>query len=286
MKYSALIGNPVEHSISPALFQYLSSKKGKEYAHIKIKIDNKDDLSKQINNLFSLGFCGINITCPYKKDIFEIVDEFKNGSEKIRSINVITKEKGKICGYNTDGVAAIKAIENVMKITSKTKVTLFGAGGAAYAIIYELLKKTKNIIVVNEHIDIANKMVEDMNCKCKTYSLSNQDLYKKYLIDSDLVINATTVGMYPDINSSIIDEKTIKEVNKNAIFFDAIFNPWETKMIKIAKKTKHKIVSGGYMLIYQAILALLIWADMDITLSEKELCELVKIMKKEIKKIS
>lgn len=286
MKYSALIGNPVEHSVSPVLFQYLAGKKNCEYAHIKIKIDKKEELSKKIDSLFSLGFCGINITCPYKKDIFAIVDEFKNGSEKIHSINVITKENNKICGYNTDGVAAIKAIEEVKKITPKTKVTVFGAGGAAYAIFYELLKKTKNIIVVNESLSVANEMVNDINATCKTYDLLDKDDYKDYLINSDLVINATSVGMYPLVNKSIIDEKLIKEVNKDALFFDAIFNPWETKFIKMAKKSNHKIVSGGYMLIYQAVLALSIWANINIKLSSKELEELVKLMKREIKKIS
>ena len=286
MKYSALIGNPVEHSVSPLLFQYLASKKGIEYAHIKIKIDEKKDLSRKIDSLFNLGFCGINITCPYKKDIFEIVDEFKNGSEKIHSINVITKENNKICGYNTDGVAAIKAIEEERKITKDTKAIIFGAGGAAYAIFYELLKKTKKIVIVNEHLSVANTMVKDMNANCKTYSLDDLEGYQDYLLNSDLVINATSVGMHPNDDKTIIDPKLIKKVNKNALFFDAIFNPWETKFIKAAKNSNHLIVSGGYMLIYQAILALSIWANINVKLNDKELNDLVKLMRKEIKRIN
>ena len=285
MKYSALIGNPVEHSVSPVLFKYLADKSGCEYAHLKIRVDDKKELYNYINNLFSLGFCGINITCPYKKDVYDFVDEYRCGSENIHSINVITKENGKICGYNTDGIAALRAIEDVRKIDNDTKVTLFGAGGAAYAIYYELLKKTKNIAVVNEHLSVANRMVKNMNADSLTYDLISLKKYEDYLINSDLVINATSVGMHPDDNKSIISDNIIKKVNKDSLFFDAIFNPWETRFIKTAKRNGHSVVGGGYMLIYQAILAISIWANIESDLSKDETNKLVRILKKEIKKL-
>lgn len=285
MKYSALVGNPVEHSVSPKLFQTIMEKYGYEYAHIKIDIPQKANLKKVIDNLFDLDFCGINITCPYKKDMFDYVDIYEDGSEQIHSINTIYKNNNKIVGCNTDGLAAIMSINREMEINQNTKVILFGAGGVAYSIFYELLKYTKNIIIIDRYIEDAKQMINDLNANNSYFNLKNVNDYKNLLIDADLIINATSVGMHPD-NNSILSKKIINELPKNKVFFDVVFNPWDTKFIEYAKESGNKAVSGGYMLIYQATLALSKWLSAKITLNEQEINEIIEIVKKEIERLS
>lgn len=285
MKYSALVGNPVEHSVSPKLFQTIMERYGYEYAHIKIDIPQKGNLKKVIDNLFDLDFCGINITCPYKKDMFDYVDIYEDGSEQIHSINTIYKNNNKIVGCNTDGLAAIMSINREMEINQNTKVILFGAGGVAYSIFYELLKYTKNIIIIDRYIEDAKQMINDLNANNSYFNLKNVNDYKNLLIDADLIINATSVGMHPD-NNSILSKKIINELPKNKVFFDVVFNPWDTKFIEYAKESGNKAVSGGYMLIYQATLALSKWLSAKITLNEQEINEIIEIVKKEIERLS
>lgn len=285
MKYSALVGNPVEHSVSPKLFQTIMERYGYEYAHIKIDIPQKANLKKVIDNLFDLDFCGINITCPYKKDMFDYVDIYEDGSEQIHSINTIYKNNNKIVGCNTDGLAAIMSINREMEINQNTKVILFGAGGVAYSIFYELLKYTKNIIIIDRYIEDAKQMINDLNANNSYFNLKNVNDYKNLLIDADLIINATSVGMHPD-NNSILSKKIINELPKNKVFFDVVFNPWDTKFIEYAKESGNKAVSGGYMLIYQATLALSKWLSAKITLNEQEINEIIEIVKKEIERLS
>lgn len=283
MKYSALIGNPVNHSISPKLFQMIMDKKRCEYAHIKINI-KKEDLQKKIDELFDLGFCGINITCPYKIDAYDLIDVYENGSDEIHSINTIYKKNGKIHGCNTDGIAAIKSINRELIITKNTKVVMFGAGGAAYSLLYELSKYTDKIIIINQLIKEIDKMLNSLQKEYKYYDLKSKEEYFIDLDNADLIINATSVGMNPN-NDSIIDYKTIKRLSKNKVYFDVVFNPWETTFLKYAKSQNERIVSGGYMLINQALLALEKWTLEHTEIDEKEMQSIVRKLKKELKRL-
>ena len=146
MNYSALIGNPVDHSVSPSMFKYISQKKKIEYEHLKIKIDKKEQLEDALNALNLLGFCGVNVTIPYKIDIAKFMNEIDDSAKVIESVNTIKFTQNGLIGYNTDGIAAIKSIENKLcKINENTKILIIGAGGAARPICYEAYKRTKNI---------------------------------------------------------------------------------------------------------------------------------------------
>ena len=282
MKYSALIGNPVEHSISPELFDIISKKIGIEYAHIKITVDNKKELENVTNSLKELKFCGFNITCPYKIDMYNLYKEYcDEEAKKIHSINSVTIKNNTIKCYNTDGKAAIKAIKYKDKIEKKDKIVLIGAGGAAYPILYELLKYTENIVIFNEDINKAKEMCNIICPKIKSFNLYDNENFGKYLKESTLIVNATSVGMHPNNEESIISEELMKKIsiNKKCIF-DVIFNPWETKLLKIAQKYNHTTISGGLMLIFQAIYVLELWIDKKIELSSKEIEEITNKLTK------
>ena len=271
MLYSALIGNPVSHSVSPKLFSYIANKAGVEYSHIKIKVDDASQLMTKLDLLSDLGFCGINVTCPYKINCFDLLQDIDDECKKIKSVNTIQVKNGKLKGYNTDGVAAIKAITKLKSITKNDKVVVFGAGGVAHAVVYEIAKSTDNIVIFNENYDVAEEMLRSLNLNFKAYDLKNRKLIQQEIIDADFVVNCTSVGMCPEQNHSIITFDEIANTSqKKKIYFDVVFNPWETKFIQYAKECGNQIISGGIMLIYQALYAFEVWTGIKIELNQKD----------------
>lgn len=283
MYYSALIGNPVEHSISPMFFNYIAEKLNMEYAHIKVKIDTTENLKRELLYFKELGFCGVNITIPYKIDAYKYVDAIDESADLIKSVNTILFHDNKMIGYNTDGKAAVNSIENhLMKINKDTKVTILGAGGAGRPICYEVYKKTKNITVINRYKDEAMEMINLISKDIVFKDLSDNNIIDS-INNSELIINATPVGMHPNINENIIkDELWDKICNiNNKYFFDVIFNPYKTLFLEEAEKRGANVCSGLIMMIYQIMSAFELWTGLktdiiDVLSSEKEMSERMK----------
>lgn len=261
MRYSALIGNPVEHSVSPSMFKFISRKKYIEYEHLKINVESKEKLEETIQAMRTLGFCGFNITIPYKIDIVKFIDNIDESASIINSVNTVKIEKDKFIGFNTDGIAAVQAIENKLcNITADKKVLLIGAGGAARPICYEIYKKTKNIVVMNRYREEAEDMIKNISKDIKIYELSNKN-YITQIQQADIIINATPVGMYPNSSEQLLNDSIFEKINNMSkkCFFDVIFNPYETTLLNKANQYGAKTCSGLYMMIYQILLAFEIW---------------------------
>lgn len=266
MKYSALIGNPVGHSVSPSMFNFISKEKKIEYEHLKINVETKEKLKETIEAMKILGFCGFNITIPYKIDIVKLMDSIDESARTINSVNTVKIIDGKFIGYNTDGIAAVQAIEKKLcNITSDKNILLIGAGGAARPICYEIYKKTKNIIVMNRYREEAENMIENISKDIKIYDLSAEN-YSTQIQKADIIINATPVGMYPNNFEQLLDDEILKDIKdmSNKYFFDVIFNPYETTLLTKAKKFGAKTCSGLYMMIYQILLAFEIWTEIKV----------------------
>lgn len=275
MKYSALIGNPVAHSIAPQMFDIITKKLNVNYAHIKIKVDNSSQLKDVIHSLKTLGFIGFNITTPYKVDMYNILTD-KNcdlETQKMQSVNSVMIKNNELMGFNTDGRGAIKAIQHFYDINERDNVLILGAGGVARSILYEISKITNHIVVFNEDKDVALQMCDLINPLAKAYDLTDIKNLNQELEKATLIINATTVGMTPNL-ASLIDEQVISKLPQKKCFFDVVFNPWETEMLSLARKYNHLTVSGGYMLIYQALYALEVWLDMKINFSKEDIVSL------------
>lgn len=272
MKYSALIGNPVEHSIAPQMFNIIAQKLNIDYAHIKIKVNNSDQLEDVIQSLKILNFIGFNITTPYKIDVYNLLTDENCDLEtkKMKSVNSVMIKNDRLIGFNTDGRGAIKAINHFYEISEHDNVLILGAGGVARSILYEISKITKNVVVFNEVKEVALQMCTLINPSAKAFDLTNKIVLNQELEKATLVINATTVGMTPNL-MSLIDEKTMSKLTTKKCFFDVVFNPWDTEMLNIAKKYNHLTISGGYMLIYQAIYALEVWLNRKIDFSRDDI---------------
>ena len=262
------------------MYKYISKKKKIEYEHLKIKIDKKEQLEDALNALNLLGFCGVNVTIPYKIDIAKFMNEIDDSAKSIESVNTIKFNQNGFIGYNTDGIAAIKSIENKLcKINENTKILIIGAGGAARPICYEAYKRTKNITVMNRYKEEAESMIACISKNIPIYELSRYN-YIEQINKADIIINATPVGMHPKIDEELIEEDIFKNIKSisSKYFFDVIFNPYKTKFLINAEKYGAKTCSGLYMMIYQILLAFEIWTDIktddiDIEDAKKEILE-------------
>ena len=240
MKKYLVIGNPIDHSLSPKLHNYWIKNNNIDAIYEKKKIQ-EDEIENLLAKIKNKTIHGINVTVPFKKKVIPFIDKLSLESDTTQSVNTIFEENDKIIGHNTD----IEGFENSLNhikfnITGK-KVLILGAGGVVPSIIYALNKmKSSEIILSNRTKAKAEKL---------------KDLYKNINIvnwgelpNFDVIINATSVGLNSNQEIGIDLSKT----GKNKFFFDVIYNPAETNFLKLGKKLGNKTENGKMMFIYQA----------------------------------
>lgn len=277
-KIYGIIGHPIEHSLSPIMHNAVFKEKNINAIYLAFNVKN---LENAIKGAKSLNFSGLNVTIPYKIDVIKFLDEISEEAKLINAVNTIKFENDKISGYNTDGIGAIRAIEEKIKVKGK-KIFIFGAGGAARAIIFQAILNGAEIYITNRTIEKAKILSEEvfkkLNKKIEVVKFENNKNnniknIKEILKECDIIINTTSVGMFPNVYDSIIDEDIIPE---NKIAMDIVYNPLQTKFLKFANNKGCEIITGEKMLIYQGAEALKIWLNLDPS-------EIVEIMEKAIK---
>jgi len=292
MIVTCLIGDPVQHSVSNYMYDYFANEIGIEYSHVKFRISskNKNNLKLAIDALRALGIKGANVTLPYKTEVMKYLDRIDGPARLAGAVNTILNRNNKLIGYNTDGRGAIMGIERHLKRIDKDDyITILGAGGAARAILFELLKKTKNITIINRKVDfsIAENLKLDfkkIGKKIEILPLNDANIISG-VSKANIIINATPVGMFPKTRRSLISEDHFKKINEisaieNKYFFDVIFNPQLTKLLLISKRYGAKICSGLYMLIYQGTESFKIWTGVQI--SNKRAVKNLEILKRKV----
>jgi len=244
-----VIGNPIDHSLSPKLHNYWIKKNNLKAAYDKKEL-NSDDLKGLIEKVREKNISGINVTVPFKKEIIPHLDRLTLDAEATQSVNTIILTDGKIVGHNTD----IDGFENAIKDTKYNllgkKVLVLGSGGVAPSIIFALYKmKVSSVILTN---------------RTKSKAENLQNLYKKIKIvdwgelpEFDMIVNATSVGLKKDENLDL----DFSKIGKNKFFYDVIYNPRETNFLKKGKDLGNKIENGKKMFIFQAAKAFKIWHD-------------------------
>lgn len=251
-----LIGNPVEHSFSPQMHNAAFKALNLDYTYVAFDV-NPADLKTAINGAKSLNIKGFNVTIPHKINVINYLNTLDDIAKLIGAVNTIDFKDLK--GYNTDGIGAIKAIEEIDSVKNKN-IVIAGAGGASRAISFYLAKYgADKITILNRNIDKAKNLANDiLNSNLiediKTDSISQ---INDYLNDSDILINTTPVGMSPNINDKPI--ATADNMHEDLIVFDAVYNPNETVLLKEAIKANAKPVYGIKMLLYQGAESFKIW---------------------------
>jgi len=288
---TCLLGDPVEHSVSDVMFQYFGKLTGIEnYNHLKFKVSktNPENLKITMQAISILGIVGANITLPYKEEVIKYLDKVDKTAWLTGAVNTVVNRREKLIGYNTDGPAAIRAIETKLRpIKSFDKIVIFGAGGAARAIIGSL-PKVSCITVLNRASDLkrTKKLKKEFarhGIEVETKPLTEKNITLA-IEKAHFVINATPVGMYPKSGNSLIHKHCLDKIGKSAIenkeFFDAVFNPFETKFLKLAKQYGARICPGIYMMIYQGIRAFKLWTGRNVP--EEKVEEVRNILQKVI----
>jgi shikimate dehydrogenase len=253
-----VIGDPIEHSLSPTIHNAAFSHLELDFVFLAFRV-KAADLENAIQGMRGLGIHGLNVTMPHKSTVIGCLDEVDSTVKFLGSANTILNEDGKLSGFNTDGVGTLKALrENGIDLSEK-KMLLLGAGGAAKAIAFSLAEEVGELVVLNRASEKAKKLAEALeqisNKKVVGGSLS-PDTIVKNLQDSDVLINATSVGMHPEANQSIVPPQWLRS---DLTVMDIVYNPVETKLAKDAKAAGAKVVSGVEMLIYQGAASFEIW---------------------------
>ncbi|CAB3289963.1 Shikimate dehydrogenase (NADP(+)) [Methanocaldococcus lauensis] len=260
-KVVGLIGHPVEHSFSPIMHNAAFKDKGLNYVYLAFDV-LPEKLKYVIDGAKALGIVGFNVTIPHKVEIIKYLDELDESAKLIGAVNTIKIENNKAVGYNTDGIGARLSLEEeIGKVKDKT-ILILGAGGAARAVAFELAKDN-NIIIANRTVEKAEKLAKEIAEKLNKkfgeevkFSSLNNDFS-----DVDIIINATPVGMYPNVDV----EPLIKadQIKPDMVVMDLIYNPLETTLLKEAKKVGAKTINGLGMLIYQGAVAFKIWTGIE-----------------------
>ena len=246
MKKYFVIGNPIDHSLSPKLHNHWFKENKIDAIYDKKKID-ENDLKTVFSEFKEKKINGINVTVPFKKLVIPYLDKLSIEAEQTQSVNTIMLNNNNLVGHNTDISGFAKAIKNLNFNFEGKKIFILGAGGVVPSLIYAL-----NKINVSE-ITISNRTRE----KAENLKLRFQDiniLDWGHITDFDVIINATSLGL----NKEIIN-LNLSKIGKNKLFYDVIYNPRETNFLKKGKKLGNKIENGKLMFIYQAFEAFKLW---------------------------
>ena len=258
MRKYFVIGNPIDHSLSPILHNYWLKENKIDAMYDKRKIDEQD-LKTIISEIKKEKINGINVTVPFKKAVIPYLDKLSPEAEQTHSVNTIVLDNNHLVGYNTDIVGFTNAIKKLQFNIMGKKVFILGAGGVVPSIIFALNKmKASEIIITNR----TRQKAESLKTQFPNISVIDWG----EMIDFDLVINATSLGL----NNEIINLDFSKS-KKNKLFYDVIYNPNETNFLKEGKKLGNRIENGKLMFIYQAQEAFKIWHGVEPEISHKTL---------------
>ncbi len=280
-KVVGVIGHPIKHSLSPIMHNYAFNKLDLNYVYLPFDI-NPANLKEALRGMAALGITGFNVTIPHKERIVEYLDELSDGAKIVNAVNTVVNENGKLLGYNTDIDGIAKTLEAFKEKLNGKTVSLFGAGGAARAVIYTLITRfnIKEINIINRTVERAESLKDYFTSKLlfekiKTYELIPPDLVK-VLQNSTLIINTTSIGMSPEEDDT--PTSIPESFNKNQIVFDVIYTPRKTKLLEIAESRNAITLNGLKMFIEQGAKAFELWTNKKMPVEKIE-----KILTKELK---
>lgn len=268
-----LIGNPINKSLSPKIHNFIFNSLDLNNVYLAFDVE-KENLQKAIEGFKVIRVKGFNVTIPFKQEIMKYLDEIDSKAKIIGAVNTVKNENGKLVGYNTDGDGFLQVFqEEGIEIPGKN-ILLIGAGGAAYAIGSTLaLNNVATITIANRNQDNALNLKEHLrsisnNMNMETSDLNLFNLNKK---EVDMIINTTSIGMYPMENLAPIE---LNGFTDNIVVYDIIYKPKETKLLERARFHNYKTINGIHMLLNQAILSQKIWNREKCKINSKKMEEI------------
>ena len=270
----ALLGSPVGHSGSPAMYNYSFEKLGLDYAYVAFDV-KEDEMEQAINAMRLFKMRGCNVTMPGKNIAVKFMDELSPAAELIGAVNTIVNDDGKLIGHNTDGIGFVQNLrENGVEVKGK-KITIAGGGGAATAMqVQRALDGAREITIFNKKdaffertLQTAEKIRNAVDgIVVNVYDIDDVAKMTEEILSSDIFANATIVGMKPLDDQSVV--KDLSAFHKDLVVCDAVYNPIETKLLREAKEAGCKCVGGKGMLLWQGVAAFKLYTGQDMPVEE------------------
>ncbi len=257
-----LIGNPVEHTQSPVIHNTLADELGVNMAYLPFHVDN-GQLETAIKGAYGLNVLGMNVTVPYKNDVIPFLKDIDKMAENIGAVNTLVRIEGGYKGYNTDITGLIRAMKSDGVQVQNEEIIILGAGGVGRAVTFMCAANgAASVYLLNRSADKAESVAGEVNRLLETDCVKAMAIsdYTKLIGDCGrkyLVIQCTSVGLAPNVEDVVIDDKSFYRCVKAG--YDLIYNPWETKFMKLVKSNGGEAFNGLKMLLYQGIDAFELW---------------------------
>ncbi len=255
-----LIGDPVEHTMSPIMHNAAFSEIGIDFLYIPFRV-KKEELGKAIEGMRALNIKGLNVTIPHKVDVIQFLDRLDPLAEKIGAVNTIVNNDGFLSGYNTDASGFLQALLERGIEPEGENVVILGAGGASRAISFILADRGAYLVILNrlEEFDwakeLAGRISQVFDQEITALELNKENL-AGVLGKADILVNATSVGMSPNIDEIPVDPQLLRT---DLVVYDIVYNPIKTRLLREAEAAGAKTIGGLDMLVWQGALAFEKW---------------------------
>ncbi len=260
-KLCALIGNPVAHSMSPAIHNRAFAELGLDYVYLAFRVEEQD-VGATVRFMRAIdNFRGMSVTIPHKVSIIQHLDEVADVDRQIGSVNTVVNNDGRLKGFGSDGPGALQALADAgVSVAGKT-VTILGSGGAARAVAFSLADQARPAalfllgVIEPELRDLTRDIVEKTGAKA-TGALLEPKTLEARLAQSQVLIHCTPVGMHPQTNESVVPAALL---HRDLAVMDIVYNPLKTKLLAEAEERGLKTVSGVEMFVNQAVIQFELW---------------------------
>jgi shikimate dehydrogenase len=259
-----LIGYPIKQSYSPFIHNVAAELTGSKLIYLPFEV-HSTNLKNAMNGMIALGIRGFNVTVPHKVKITEYLNKLSEEAAVIGAVNTVVNDLGKLTGYNTDVYGATVSLEPYKSQINGNEVSIIGSGGSARAVVYTLIRnfKPQKINILNRTQEHAESLKQHFKTKMRYDSISTKVLLQPNSFDvlsnSALVVNATSLGMYPNVDDNIVNSP--KVFVKDQIVFDLVYNPIKSKLLQEAESNGAEIVNGLKMLVDQAGKSFTLWTN-------------------------
>lgn len=275
-----LIGNPVEHTLSPFIHNTLAEKLSHNLVYVPFHVEEGQILSA-ISGAYALNLLGLNVTVPYKSQVMDGLIQIDELAEKIGAVNTLVRMEGGFKGYNTDMPGLYRAMSSEGIQIEGQEIILLGAGGAARAVAFLCASKNASrVYLLNRSLEKAEAVAGEVNEKTGKeviYPMALSD-YHRLPDQKFLAIQATSVGLYPDVDKAVIeDEAFYRKIHTG---YDLIYKPSDTRFMQLVRGHGGKAFHGLKMLLYQGIIAYELWNDLSVP--EEMALEIYEVLKEKM----